>query len=224
MGKFDRKIKAKGPNRKGNGKAKAAFNGSARGRLTVKVKKAAAKGGRKSRARQSSIILPDGYRPSESEPFMSERHKIYFRNKLVAWKEEIVRAGGKTVSLDHVEHEIIRKQFREPRIHFALVCAARGCPPLRPEAYTGARLDAQLEDQARAFLARSPDKNRVDVPSRTVYLSPILDWYRDDFGGTRQAVGRYVARFFPEGPAKELLQSGDFELKYTDYDWSLNKR
>ena len=140
------------------------------------------------------------------------------------WKEEMVRAGGKTCSLDHVEHEIIRKQFREPRIHFALVCAARGCPPLRPEAYTGAKLDSQLDDQARAFLVRSPDKNRVDVPSRTVYLSPILDWYRADFGGTKPAVGKYLARFFPEGPARDLLQSGDFELKYTDYDWSLNQR
>jgi hypothetical protein len=67
-----------------------------------KLKKAAAKGGRKSRARQSSIILPDGYRPSESEPFMSERHKIYFRNKLVAWKEEIVRQNRETL---HILHE-----------------------------------------------------------------------------------------------------------------------
>src|SRR5688500_5159413 len=74
------------------------------------------------------------------------------------WKEEIVRAGGKTMSLDFVEHEIIRKRFREPRIHFALVCAARSCPPLRREAYTGARLEAQLEEQARIFIARSPGR------------------------------------------------------------------
>jgi hypothetical protein len=142
------------------------------------------------------------------------------------WKEEMVRVGGKTYSLDDVEHQVIRPQFREPRIHFALVCAARGCPPLRPEAYTGARLEAQLDDQARLFLTASPDKNRVDVASRTVYLSPILEWYADDFGGTKQAVGRYLARFFskPKGPAQELLESGDFELKYTDYDWSLNRR
>jgi DnaK suppressor protein len=102
MGKTDRKIKAKGPTRKGNGKAKAALNGSARGRVMVKVKKAAAKGGRKSRAGQSSIILPDGYRPSESEPFMSERHRIYFRNKLITWKEEIVRQNRETL---HILHE-----------------------------------------------------------------------------------------------------------------------
>ncbi len=102
MGKSSRKIKAKGPTRKGNGKAKVALNGSARGPVAIKLKKAAAKGRRKSRARQSSIILPDGYRPSESEPFMSERHKIYFRNKLVAWKEEIVRQNRETL---HILHE-----------------------------------------------------------------------------------------------------------------------
>jgi hypothetical protein len=140
------------------------------------------------------------------------------------WKEEMARVAGKTYSLDDVEHQIIRPQFREPRIHFALVCAARGCPPLRAEAYTGARLEAQLDDQARLFLTASPDKNRVDTASRTVHLSPILEWYADDFGGTKVALGRYLARFFPKGPAQELLQSGDFELKHTDYDWSLNKR
>jgi hypothetical protein len=138
------------------------------------------------------------------------------------WKKEIVRAGGRTYHLDHVEHEIIRKQFREPRIHFALVCAAQGCPPLRTEAYAGARLEAQLDDQARAFLLRSPAHNRVDLATRTVYLSPLFDWDQDDFGGCKAAVGRYVAAFLPAGPARDLLLSGDFALKHTDYDWSLN--
>jgi hypothetical protein len=159
-----------------------------------------------------------------------ERESIRNINKTLGltlkspWKEKIVRAGGGVYHLDHVEHEIIRKQFREPRIHFALVCAALGCPPLRAEAYTGAKLEAQLDDQARAFLLRSPAKNRVDVASRTVYASPILDWYRDDFGGTKEALGRFLAAYHPDGPTKALLQSGSFELKLTDYDWTLNKR
>jgi DnaK suppressor protein len=100
MGKSNRKIKAKTATRKGNGKA--ALNGSASGRGMVIAKKVAAKRGRKGRSRQSSIILPDGYRPSENEPFMSERHKIYFRNKLVSWKEEIVRQNRETL---HILHE-----------------------------------------------------------------------------------------------------------------------
>ena len=129
------------------------------------------------------------------------------------WKQEIVRAGGQTMSLDHVEHEIIRKRFREPRIHFALVCAARSCPPLRREAYTGGRLDAQLDAQARIFIAGSPDKNRVDVASSTVYLSPIFTWFKEDFG---LDLGRFLARYVPDGPERRLLEGGTFKTVETD--------
>ncbi len=138
------------------------------------------------------------------------------------WSEPMVHAAGRTLTLDEVEHEIIRKQFREPRIHFALVCAALGCPPLRSEAYVGARLEEQLDDQARAFLLRSPGKNRVDLASRTVFVSSILVWYRDDFGGGDAAIGRFLARYWPEGEEQRLLASGWFDLRETDYDWTLN--
>jgi hypothetical protein len=134
----------------------------------------------------------------------------------------MVRAGGRSLSLDDVEHEIIRKQFAEPRIHFALVCAALGCPPLRSEAYTARRLEDQLEDQARAFLLGSPDKNRVDAGAATVWASPILVWYKDDFGGNDAALGRFLARYWPEGAERDLLRSGRFRLRQTDYDWTLN--
>ena len=158
----------------------------------------------------------------------SERDSIRNINKTLGlklkgpWKEELAAVGGKTYALDTLEHEIIRKQFKEPRIHFALVCAAMSCPPLRSEAYTGARLDAQLDDQARAFLLRSPEKNRVDLKTGTLYVSKILDWYKEDFGTTDAAVARYVARFYPEGPEKQLLLSGRAKLATTDYDWTLN--
>ena len=140
------------------------------------------------------------------------------------WREPIVRAAGQVLHLDNVEHDIVRKQFREPRIHFALVCAALGCPPLRPEAYSGARLDAQLADQAQAFLRRSPDKNRVDVAGRTVYVSMIFEYYADDFGGSDAAIGRYIAQFHPPGPERQLLESGAFRLRKTEYDWALNSQ
>jgi hypothetical protein len=142
------------------------------------------------------------------------------------WNEPIVRAGGRTYTLDQVEQEILRREFREPRIHFALVCAAMGCPPLRSEAYTGARIEEQLEDQTRTFLARTPAKNRVDVASRTLFASQIFEFrdYEKDFGGTRQAIGRYIAGYLPDGPEKRLLLGGDFRIRYTDYDWSLNRQ
>jgi DnaK suppressor protein len=109
MGKSDRRTGVKAAARKG--KPRATLNGSARGRAAIKAKKktpakrsarAAARIGGKGRSRQAQIMLPDGYRPSENEPFMSERHKTYFRNKLVAWKEEIVRQNRETL---HILHE-----------------------------------------------------------------------------------------------------------------------
>lgn len=138
------------------------------------------------------------------------------------WRERMARVAGETYTLDEIEHEIIRPEYQEPRIHFALVCAAIGCPPLRREAYAGDRLDEQLDEQALIFLVESPEKNRVDVDQRRVYLNPIFDWYAEDFGDNQVELGRYVARFFPPGPERDLLLSGDFRVEHTDYDWSLN--
>jgi hypothetical protein len=140
------------------------------------------------------------------------------------WREELVVVGGRRYHLDNVEHDIIRKQFKEPRIHFALVCAAMSCPPLRSEAYVGARLDAQLTDQARKFLLESPSQNRVDTGARVVYVSMIFEYYKEDFGGSDGAIGRYIAQFHPEGLAKDLLLSGKSTLEKATYDWTLNSQ
>ncbi len=138
------------------------------------------------------------------------------------WTERMAKVGGETYTLLYIENEIIRKQFNDPRIHFAIVCASMGCPPLRSEAFTGPKLDTQLDDQARTFLLRSPAKNRIDVAKRIVYASPIFDWYRNDFGGSAKSVGKFIAQYYPTGPERDLLLSGDFTLKDTDYDWSIN--
>lgn len=142
------------------------------------------------------------------------------------WSEAFAVVGGKTYSLDDIEQRTIRPTFREPRIHFALVCAAIGCPPLRSEAYTSARIEAQLNEQAVKFLTQTPSKNRVDVASRTVYHSQVFTFsnYLNDFGGSKAAMGRFIARYYPAGPEKSLLESGDFTAVKTDYDWSLNSQ
>ncbi len=101
------------------------------------------------------------------------------------------------------------------------MCAAKGCPPLRSEAYLGARLDEQLEDQAKSFLATS-SKNRVDAQNHVVYLSPIFKWYGEDFVKKAGSVLNFLSNYFPERDARELRQ-GEFKIKYTDYDWSLNE-
>jgi hypothetical protein len=143
------------------------------------------------------------------------------------WNEKLARVGGVDYGLDHIEQKIIRPTYNEPRIHFALVCAAKGCPPLRSEAYVGARLDAQLEEQGREFLLRSPAKNRVDVTNSGVYVSQVFKFrdYEKDFGGSKEAVAQFIARWYPAGPERALLEGGRWKkFEYTDYDWSLNSQ
>lgn len=136
------------------------------------------------------------------------------------WDQEIVRLFGRTTTLKALEHGVLRKNYREPRIHFAMVCAALGCPLLRSEAYRAADLGEQLDDQARAFLAINY-KNRVDAGERVVYLSPIFEWFAEDFEKKSGTVLDFVRRFFPKAVQTELAK-GSFRIRYTDYDWSLN--
>ena len=141
------------------------------------------------------------------------------------WTEKLAVVSGHAYGLDEIENDIIRPRFHEPRIHFAIVCASIGCPSLRSEAYAGVHLDAQLDDQARLFLLRSPLKNSVDVKSRIVRVSPIFinfSNYINDFGGSERAVGRFIGKYYPEGRERELLLSGSFKMVQTKYDWSLN--
>jgi hypothetical protein len=136
------------------------------------------------------------------------------------WSAPIVRAAGRTLSLDEVEHRIIRKEFHEPRIHFALVSAAMGSPPLRSEAYTGAELDRQLFDQGRRFLT---DTTRNQIETKFPRLSPIFTYYKSDFGNSRSELGGYLALWF-DGDTKKRLESGRFGLRELPFDWSLNAR
>jgi hypothetical protein len=141
------------------------------------------------------------------------------------WGEPLAGVGGKMYTLDDIEHVIIRPTYKEPRIHFALVCAAMGCPPLRSEAYTGARLEAQLDDQGARFITKSPAKNRVDVANNTFYHSMIFGYYKADFGGSLPASGKFAAKWLPTGsPERALLEGGKFKAVETEYDWSLNSQ
>jgi len=137
-----------------------------------------------------------------------------------AWKKDVVRAFGRVLTLDDVEHGIIRKEYHDARAHFALVCAARGCPPLRAEAFVGARLDEQLDEQGRIFLGQA-HKNRVDAAARVVHLSPIFKWFSEDFETQAGSVLKFVAPFF-SAESSRALAGGEFKIEFTDYDWSLN--
>lgn len=138
--------------------------------------------------------------------------------------------AGRRMTLDDIEHAWLRPRYQDPRIHFAIVCAARSCPPLRTDAYTPDRLDAQLEEQARTFY--TGDHNRFDRANSVVELSRIFDWFGEDFeplapqtGFRGEADERGIlalgARYLPDATA-EWLRSGDYEIRYLDYDWELN--
>ncbi len=121
-------------------------------------------------------------------------------------------------TLDWIEHEKIRIDFAEPRIHAALVCAAISCPKLRAEAFTAAKLDAQLEDQMVTFLSDT-DKNGLD--QQGLYLSKIFDWYRQDFGDLKRYMQSYSQAFENKAGNKQDLNA-ETPIRFTDYNWQLN--
>ena len=151
------------------------------------------------------------------------------------WTELKFTVMGRKMTLDEIEHQVIRKQFDEPRIHLALVCAAIGCPPLRSESYTGEQLDEQLNSQAKRFFS-NPRKFRIDTDKNVAYLSPIFKWFGKDFEGrhspaegftgfkqSERAVLNYISRHKTE-KVRDFLFAGGYSIKYLDYDWSLNEQ
>lgn len=131
--------------------------------------------------------------------------------------------AGERISLEDIEHGLLRKRFDEPRVHFALVCASLGCPHLNPEAFTGERLDEQLDEAARTFL-RDRFKNSYDASRNTLYLSPIFKWFGEDFGALGGPTG--VFTLYADRPVVETLKSASSKTRivFNDYDWTLNEK
>ncbi|MFD2784484.1 DUF547 domain-containing protein [Hymenobacter rubripertinctus] len=133
------------------------------------------------------------------------------------WDQDFISLGGKRYTLNDIEHRIIRKQFDDNRIHYALVCAAMSCPRLRNEAFVGARVQEQLADQGRDFI-NNPQKNDL-TPANKPTLSAIYSFYPGDFeknGSTsiQDAVNRYAD--------KKIDPSA--KISYKEYNWSLNEQ
>lgn len=126
------------------------------------------------------------------------------------WKIDAGQLGGETVTLDQVEHQILRP-MGEPRIHFAIVCASLSCPDLRNEPYRATELERQFNEQQRDFLANST-KGLVKT-EKGLKLSKIFDWFEDDFGG-KSGLKRWLAQ--------HLGQTTPTIDGYLDYNWSLN--
>ena len=126
--------------------------------------------------------------------------------------------GGKKYSLNQIEHAILRPEFAEPRIHFALVCASVGCPLLRRGAYFPESVRTQLEADASRFI-HNPDKVRYDAQKKTLYLSKIFKWYEEDFVKAAGSVAEYVGGYL--GP--EAAVGDGWAIVFLPYDWNLNR-
>jgi hypothetical protein len=151
----------------------------------------------------------DGYRP---RPYL-EWYR-YFKVREYA-------VGGAKLNLYDLEHEILRKQFREPRVHFAIVCASVSCPKLQSSAYEGGMLDHQLDQVARAFI-NDTTRNRFDRRQKIAYLSKIFDWFEEDFAASAGSVPPFLARYVQDAEVARDLAAGLYRIEYLDYDWSLN--
>ncbi len=142
-----------------------------------------------------------GYRPSD------DNYSIF--------KTPAFTLAGEPTTLDHLEHGIIRKQFTEPRVHTALVCAAVSCPPLIPRAYTAADLDETLEANMKRFV-NDANRNPIDSAGKKLRLSQIFNWFAVDFGGPA-AVPGYVARYH------DAQGVASWPVEFVEYDWTLNE-
>lgn len=137
------------------------------------------------------------------------------------WKKEFpgYKLFGEKFTLDSIEHERIRVEFKEPRIHFAVNCASIGCPSLRPHAYTGNGLQTELAEAEMAFF-KNPDK--FIVKNKEAHVSAILDWYGEDFEKVSGSVENYIidrAKFYAVAGD---LPSKNIDIEFLDYDWNLN--
>ena len=135
---------------------------------------------------------------------------VIARKRFFSWFE--FRLAGSDRTLGEIEHEILRVKFTEPRIHFALVCASTSCPQLRREAFRGADLSAQLDDQARRFL-NDPTRNLFPA-SGALRLSRIFEWFAEDFEKAAGTTLEYLRKY------RDI--DGDRTIEYLEYDWTMN--
>ncbi len=134
------------------------------------------------------------------------------------WEEQITSVNGRPLSLDDIEHRILRPLWRDPRIHFAVNCASIGCPNLQPAAFSAATLEQQLDTAQREFLAHP---RAITIKGKTLQLSKIFKWYREDFASDEAGLLQWLAARAPADIAERLSQ-WEGPVRYR-YDWGLNR-
>lgn len=144
------------------------------------------------------------------------------------WKKKFFKLLGEDFYLDRIEHEVIRKEFKEPRVHFGVNCASIGCPMLFNEAFTAAKVDALLEQGLKSFLSDS-SRNTYDVKSKTLQISKIFDWYKEDFekgylgfSSVADVMAKYAELLTNDSAGQKAIRAKTVPIKYLNYDWNLN--
>ncbi len=153
-------------------------------------------------------------------------HAAFFGQNI--FTEQTYRIAGKIRSLEDIEHGILRKEFKDNRVHAAIVCGASSCPRLRPEAYTADDIDRQLDEEARRWVQvgktkEGERKNYLDRRKAVFYASKIFDWFGEDFGGSDAGVLSFVKRYASDSD-REFLETNRVRLKYLTYSWRLNSQ
>ncbi len=133
------------------------------------------------------------------------------------WDKKLITIEGQKLTLNAIEHRILRPIWRDPRIHYAVNCAAVGCPNLRTRAYRGASIDQALNDAATVYVN---DPRGVSIRDGRVTVSKIYDWFIEDFGGSEQAVILHLQQYAAPDLRERLAAIG--KLSDTRYDWSIN--
>ncbi|RDC63150.1 DUF547 domain-containing protein [Adhaeribacter pallidiroseus] len=139
--------------------------------------------------------------------------KIHIPFVNTCWDISFIPIGAKRLSLNEIEHQILRKTFKEPRIHFAIVCASVSCPKLRNEAYSAANLHQQLEDQARTFIN---DPSRNQIRPHKIKISKIFSWFTADFTHNGPLI-QYLNRY------STVQIKANAQVSNLDYNWRLNE-
>ncbi len=135
------------------------------------------------------------------------------------WKKKIVRIDGEVMTLDNLEHDILRPRFKDPRVHFAINCAAISCPPLRSEPFQGSVLNAQLDDSTRSFLN---NQKSYKFDGNSFYVSRIFKWFAEDFD--HDVLSFYLKYADSELRQKLEAKRSRLKIKYLAYDWGLNAK
>jgi len=142
---------------------------------------------------------------------------VWTATKFFTSREHIV--AGKRLSQDDIEHEILRKQFKDPRIHFAIICASMGCPPLPRLAYTEKNVQTRLEEETRKYL-NSPRGTRIDRAENTLHVSKLFDWFATDFIQKSGSTLAFMRLYLNEETLSFLER--DPKFSYLEYNWALN--